>query len=46
MKEYPFDVKGEVVLDVGAYLGDTPLMWLYKGAISVIAVEPVPIHFQ
>jgi FkbM family methyltransferase len=45
MKEYPFDVKGEVVLDVGAYLGDTPLMWLYKGAISVIAVEPAPIHF-
>jgi len=34
------------VLDVGAYLGDTPLMWLYKGARSVIAVEPVPLHFQ
>jgi FkbM family methyltransferase len=43
---YPFDVKGEVVLDIGAYLGDTPLMWLYKGARSVIAVEPVPIHFR
>jgi FkbM family methyltransferase len=43
---YPFDVKGEVVLDIGAYLGDTPLMWLYKGAKSVIAVEPVPIHFR
>jgi FkbM family methyltransferase len=35
-----------VVLDIGAYLGDTPLMWLYKGAKSVIAVEPVPEHFQ
>ncbi len=27
-------------------MGDTPLMWLYKGAKSVIAVEPVPLHFQ
>ena len=46
MKLYPFDVTGETVLDIGAYLGDTPLMWLYKGAKSVIAVEPVPLHFQ
>jgi FkbM family methyltransferase len=46
LKYYPFDVKGEVVSDIGAYLGDTPLMWLYKGARSVIAVEPVPLHFQ
>jgi len=46
LKLYPFDVSGEVVLDIGAYLGDTPLMWLYKGAKSVIAVEPVPLHFQ
>jgi hypothetical protein len=46
LKGYPFSVKGEVVLDIGAYLGDTPLMWLYKGAKSVIAVEPVPEHFQ
>jgi FkbM family methyltransferase len=46
LKYYSFDVKEEVVLDVGAYLGDTPLMWLYKGARSVIAVEPVPLHFQ
>jgi FkbM family methyltransferase len=46
LKYYPFDVKGEVVLDIGAYLGETPLMWLYKGARSVIAVEPVPLHFK
>jgi len=26
LKYYPFDVKGEVVLDIGAYLGDTPLI--------------------
>jgi FkbM family methyltransferase len=46
LKLYPFSVNGEVVLDIGAYLGDTPLMWLYRGAKSVIAVEPVPAHFQ
>jgi hypothetical protein len=46
LKYYPFDVKGEVVLDISAYLGDTPLMWLYKGARSVIAIESVPLHFQ
>jgi len=45
-KYYPFEVMNDVVLDIGAYLGDTPLMWLHKGARSVIAVEPVPLHFQ
>lgn len=46
LNKYPFSVAGEVVLDIGAWLGDTPLMWLYKGARSVIAVEPVPLHFS
>jgi hypothetical protein len=46
LKHYPFDVAGDVILDIGAYLGDTPLMWLYKKAAKVIAVEPVPTHFQ
>jgi FkbM family methyltransferase len=45
-QHYPFEVVDDVVLDIGAYLGDTPLMWLYKGARSVIAVEPVPLHFK
>lgn len=45
-EHYPFEVVDDVVLDIGAYLGDTPLMWLYKGAKSVIAVEPVPLHFK
>jgi hypothetical protein len=45
-EHYPFEVVDDVVLDIGAYLGDTPLLWLYKGARSVIAVEPVPLHFQ
>jgi FkbM family methyltransferase len=46
IKEWPFNVNGEIVLDIGAYLGDTPLMWLYRSAKHVIAVEPVPEHFQ
>jgi FkbM family methyltransferase len=45
-QHYPFEVVDDVVLDIGAYLGDTPLMWLYKGASSVIAVEPVPLHYK
>jgi FkbM family methyltransferase len=45
-EHYPFEVVDDVVLDIGAYLGDTPLLWLYKGARSVIAVEPVPLHFK
>lgn len=44
--KYPFEVKDEVVLDVGAYLGDTPLLWLQKGAKKVVAVESVPLHFS
>ena len=43
---YPFNVRDETVLDIGAYLGDTPLMWLYKGAKSVVAVEPEPLNFK
>ena len=46
LKYYPFDVAGETVLDIGAYLGDTPLMWLYRGAKSVVAVEPEPLSFK
>lgn len=43
---YPVDVDGKVVLDVGAYIGDTSLYFLYRGAARVIAVEPVPEHFE
>jgi FkbM family methyltransferase len=46
LREYPFDVSGEVVLDIGSYFGNTPLMWVYKGAKKVIAIEPVTEHFQ
>lgn len=46
LRKYPMDVEGLVVLDVGAYLGDTPLMWMYKKAGRVVAVEPVPYHVR
>ena len=46
IRKYPFVVEGFVVLDIGAYLGDTVLFWLHKKASKVIAVEPVPFHFR
>jgi len=46
MEIYDVNVRDAVVLDIGAYLGDSVLYWLYKGAKKVIAVEPVPEHFK
>lgn len=46
LEAYDVDVMGKVVLDVGAYVGDSVLLWLWKGAKQVIAVEPVPEHFE
>ncbi|MEM2169163.1 MAG: FkbM family methyltransferase [Candidatus Bathyarchaeia archaeon] len=45
-REYDVEVKDCVVLDVGAYIGDTVLYWLSKGAKKVIAIEPVPKHYK
>ncbi|MEM0478200.1 MAG: hypothetical protein QXN77_07360 [Candidatus Caldarchaeum sp.] len=39
---YDVDVREAVVLDVGAYIGDTPIYWVNRGVSKVIAVEPVP----
>ncbi|MBW6442508.1 FkbM family methyltransferase [Patescibacteria group bacterium] len=36
-----FDYKNKKVLDVGAYIGDTALFFLSKGAIYVEAYEPI-----
>jgi len=36
------DVKGKVVIDVGAYIGDSAIYFALKGAKRVIAVEPHP----
>ncbi|MEM2276403.1 MAG: FkbM family methyltransferase [Nitrososphaerota archaeon] len=43
---YDVNVKGAVVLDIGAYIGDSPIYWVHKGASKVIAVEPVQQHYR
>jgi FkbM family methyltransferase len=43
---YDVNVDRKTVLDVGAYIGDTVLLWLFKGAKRVIAVEPVKEHYE
>ncbi|WP_054854984.1 hypothetical protein [Vulcanisaeta sp. JCM 16161] len=40
-----FDLSDWLVVDVGAYVGDTPLYFAKRGAF-VIAVKPVPSHFE
>jgi len=44
--EYDVDVHGKVVLDVGAFTGDSALYFISRGASRVIAIEPVPEHFE
>jgi len=36
------DVREKIVIDVGAYVGDTTIYFLLKGARRVIAIEPNP----
>ncbi len=38
---YPIEVAGRTVIDVGAYIGDTVLYFLKRGARYVIAYEPL-----
>jgi len=40
------DLKGKVVLDVGAFIGDTAICFSYDGARMVYAYEPVPIYYD
>lgn len=40
-----FNLDGWLVVDIGAYIGDTPLYFAKRGAF-VVAVEPVPYHFE
>lgn len=40
------DVKDAVVIDVGAYFGETALLFLSKGAFRIYAFEPVDRHYQ
>ncbi|MEM1510098.1 MAG: FkbM family methyltransferase [Thermofilaceae archaeon] len=41
-----FSFKDKVVLDIGAYIGDTSLFFAAKGARKVIAYEPNPEVFK
>ncbi|MEM4898711.1 MAG: FkbM family methyltransferase, partial [Pyrobaculum sp.] len=43
---YAADVKGGVVLDVGAGIGDSALFYVSRGARRVYAFEPVERHFR
>ena len=45
-RQYNIAVENRVVLDIGAFIGDTPLYWIRKGASKVYAVEPVPEHYE
>lgn len=40
------DVKDAVVVDVGAYIGETALLFLSKGAYRVYTLEPVDRHYH
>jgi len=40
------EIRDKVILDIGAYIGDSVFYFLHKGARHVIAIEPVPEHFE
>jgi FkbM family methyltransferase len=40
------DVNGKVVIDVGAFVGDTAIYFALKGAKSIIAIEPLPANYE
>jgi FkbM family methyltransferase len=42
----PLGVEGRVVVDVGAYIGDSAIYFALKGARKVIAIEPHPGAFS
>jgi FkbM family methyltransferase len=45
--EYGFlDVEGKIVLDIGAWVGDSSIYFASRGAKRVIAYEPFPIPFS
>lgn len=46
-KMYGFvNIEGAVVIDIGAYIGETALLFLSKGASRVYALEPVMRHYR
>ncbi len=40
------DVKGKDVVDIGAYIGDTPIYFALRGARHVYALEPYPYSYE
>lgn len=42
----PVDVKGKVILDIGAGEGESAALYLSHGAEKVIAIEPNPVAFK
>lgn len=40
------NVKDKVVIDIGAYIGDTALYFISKGASKVYAYEPIPLFYE
>ena len=42
----PLNVRGKVVLDVGALIGETALYFISRGARLVYAYEPVPLFYN
>ena len=40
------DVKDKSVLDVGAFVGDSAILFALMGARRVVAVEPLPLAYQ
>ena len=46
-EEYSYlKCKGEIVVDIGANIGDSALYFIIKGAKMVIAVEPFPANYK
>jgi FkbM family methyltransferase len=39
-------VKNRVVVDIGAFVGDSPIYFALRGAKRVIAIEPQPVAFK
>jgi len=45
-EDYDVDVKDRVVVDVGAYVGDSGIYFIQRGAFRVIAIEPHPFAYD
>jgi FkbM family methyltransferase len=44
--QYKVDVRGKIVVDIGAYLGETAVYFTLNGAKKVISLEPYPSAYD